>query len=85
MYIAADYGSPQRRERVIFMAARYGEILPSFPLPTHVTESHRRQILTLPTGDKLHPVGRSGKQHAPFCALTVADAISDLVSVQLKF
>lgn len=74
---AADYGSPQRRERVIFIAARCGEILPSFPLPTHVTESHHGQVLTLPTGDKLRPVGHP-KQQAPFRALTVADAISDL-------
>lgn len=76
---AADYGSPQRRERVIFWAARRSEMLPKYPLPTHVAPQFRAHVLSLPTLDKLNPVERSDQNCAPFRALVVADAISDLV------
>ncbi|KAF8495303.1 hypothetical protein JB92DRAFT_2993870 [Gautieria morchelliformis] len=81
---AADYGSPQRRERVIFWAARRSELLPEYPLPTHVASQFRNHVLSLPTHDKLYPVQRSDQNCAPFRALVVADAISDLPGFDWK-
>ncbi|KAF8590035.1 S-adenosyl-L-methionine-dependent methyltransferase [Ramaria rubella] len=83
-HTAADYGSPQRRERVIFWAARLSEILPEFPLPTHVYPGYKSRVLSLPTHDKLSPVQRSERNCAPFRALVVADAISDLPKFDWK-
>ena len=37
---AADYGVPQRRERVILLGARSGSPMPVFPTPTHTQIAH---------------------------------------------
>lgn len=82
-YLAADYGSPQRRERVIFWGARRSQVLPNYPLPTHVAPNHKNPTLSLPTHDKLIPMRHSDMNCAPFMALVVADAISDLVCTSI--
>ncbi|KZT51804.1 S-adenosyl-L-methionine-dependent methyltransferase [Calocera cornea HHB12733] len=66
---AVQYGAPQERNRVIFMAALRGETLPEFPLPTHTWRS------------KVGPglgVLRDEEGGAPHPYITVEDAISDL-------
>ncbi|EKM55273.1 uncharacterized protein PHACADRAFT_184086 [Phanerochaete carnosa HHB-10118-sp] len=84
---AAQYGTPQSRERVIFWAARRDVPLPDFPYPTHHFAKGVRSF-NLPTGEVLHRPVRvapheSAKrseyaQYAPLCAITVEDAIGDL-------
>lgn len=86
---AAQYGTPQARERVIFWAARYDVPLPEFPVPTHNYGKGVRSF-DLPTREILHRPVRvrpphdakrdAYMQYAPFRAVTVEDAISDLVS-----
>lgn len=90
---AAQFGAPQSRERAIFWAARRDVLLPDFPFPTHnylkVVNSYE-----LPTGEVLHrPVRlpplsddpqterREYRQYAPFRAVTIEDAIGDLVRI----
>ena len=36
---AAEYGVPQRRNRIIFIAYRDGEVVPTYPAPTHTPEN----------------------------------------------
>lgn len=84
---AAQYGAAQARERVFFWAARRDVVLPKFPYPTH---HYARGVhsYNLPDGEVLHrpvrvPPHESARrsdyaQYAPFQAVTVEDAISDL-------
>ncbi|KIJ27818.1 hypothetical protein M422DRAFT_37561, partial [Sphaerobolus stellatus SS14] len=81
---AGDYGSPQRRERVIFWGALRSEILPEYPLPTHVNTRKKTQTLKMPYLDNLIPARRSERSCAPFRALVIADAISDLPEFDWK-
>jgi DNA (cytosine-5)-methyltransferase 1 len=79
---AAVYGSPQSRRRVIIWGALRGIPLPEFPIPTHNFETSIWGV-QLDTGLKLDHVTRDpGRPHrgAPLRAITVDDAISDLVS-----
>ncbi|KZP00453.1 S-adenosyl-L-methionine-dependent methyltransferase [Calocera viscosa TUFC12733] len=62
---AAQYGAPQMRNRIIFLAALKGETLPDFPLPTHTWRSRTSRARDLDGG-------------APHPYVTVEDAISDL-------
>jgi DNA (cytosine-5)-methyltransferase 1 len=81
---AGVYGSPQNRRRVIFWGARRGLPLPEFPIPTHTFETTQWAV-QLDTGLKLDSVSRvPDRPHrgAPLRAVTVDDAISDLVSFQ---
>lgn len=78
---AGVYGSPQGRRRVIFWGARRGVPLPEFPIPTHNFETTQWAV-QLDTGLKLDHVSRDpDRPHrgAPLRAVTVDDAISDLV------
>jgi hypothetical protein len=78
---AGVYGSPQGRRRVIFWGARRGVPLPEFPIPTHNFETGQWAV-QLDTGLKLDHVGRDPDmphRGAPLRAVTVDDAISDLV------
>ena len=87
---AAQYGAPQGRERVIFWGARRDVPLPDFPYPTH-NYKHKSKSYDLLTGEILHRPVRfvstifDGKerdeyrQYAPFQAVTIQDAIGDLV------
>jgi len=79
---AGVYGSPQSRRRVIIWGALRGIPLPEFPIPTHNFETSIWGV-QLDTGLKLDHVTRDpGRPHrgAPLRAITVDDAISDLVS-----
>lgn len=80
---AGQYGAPQGRRRVIFWGAKRGLQIPNFPVPVYAFPKgvHR---CTLPTGGFLLPMSRSlvpGDNHqcAPLKAITVNDAIGDLV------
>ncbi|GLB34766.1 putative cytosine specific DNA methyltransferase replication foci [Lyophyllum shimeji] len=82
---AAQYGAPQSRRRVIFWGAKRGLSIPDFPVPIYASPKggHRTK---LPTGNFIRPVSRSldpdddeYHQCAPLRAITVDDAINDLV------
>jgi hypothetical protein len=82
---AANYGAPQVRKRVLFVAARQGVPLPDFPIPTHVFPHARVQRVKLPTGAYLAPVSRfkygdsNTDLSAPLHFVTIHEAIGDLV------
>jgi DNA (cytosine-5)-methyltransferase 1 len=80
---AGVYGSPQGRRRVIFWGARRGVPLPEFPIPTH-NFGTTMWAVQLDTGLKLDHVSRDpdrAHRGAPLRAVTVDDAISDLVRI----
>jgi DNA (cytosine-5)-methyltransferase 1 len=82
---AGQYGAPQSRKRVIFWGAKRGILLPEFPKPTHAFQASF--FYKLPTGDTLQPATRSKDpkrphQLAPLNAVTVNDAIGDLVGTR---
>jgi len=84
---AGRYGVPQSRERIIILASRGDIPLPDFPLPTHIF-SRRATWKTLPNGELLPPIQRSGGNHpflhnclcAPLPAVTADNYLDDLVS-----
>lgn len=81
---AGQYGAPQGRQRVIFLAAKRGCSVPEFPIPTHAFLKSA-QAYTLFNNDCLPPVKRgrgSDDNHlfAPHASVTIEDAIGDLVS-----
>ncbi|KAI0636601.1 S-adenosyl-L-methionine-dependent methyltransferase [Trametes polyzona] len=85
---AGQYGAPQGRRRVIFLGARRDVPLPAFPLPLHAFPSPVHNV-NLPTGEVLYPVTRpgadeEGHQCAPLGAVTVFEALNDLVGPFLK-
>lgn len=43
---ACDYGDPQKRPRIIILAARNFALLPSLPEPTHGSKSHQLPFVT---------------------------------------
>ena len=49
---AADFGVPQRRERLFLIAARKGQKLPSYPIPIKEKITIREAIGDLPNADK---------------------------------
>ncbi|KAG1743398.1 S-adenosyl-L-methionine-dependent methyltransferase [Suillus lakei] len=81
---AANYGAPQARKRVLFVAARQGVPLPDFPIPTHFFPHARVQRVKLPTGAYLPPVSRlkygndNADLSAPLHFVTIHEAIGDL-------
>ncbi|KAG1724751.1 S-adenosyl-L-methionine-dependent methyltransferase [Suillus paluster] len=81
---AANYGAPQARKRVLFVAARQGVPLPDFPIPTHFFPHSRVQRVKLPTGAYLGPVSRlkygdnNADLSAPLHFVTIHEAIGDL-------
>ncbi|KAF4614568.1 hypothetical protein D9613_003147 [Agrocybe pediades] len=79
---AGQYGAPQSRRRVIFIAARRGLPLPDFPAPVYAFVPGSQRF-TLSTLKKINPVTRSKDpknphQFAPLRPRTVDDAIGDL-------
>ncbi|KAG6859964.1 hypothetical protein C0993_003275 [Termitomyces sp. T159_Od127] len=81
---ATQYGAPQSRRRVIFWGAKRGLTIPDYPAPTCAFERGMNRS-TLPTGI-LDPATRSRDPElvhhcAPLEAVSVSDAIGDLVSV----
>ena len=74
---------------MIFWGAKRGLALPEFPIPVHAFPAVLPRV-TLPTGGKLDPITRSkdpADYHffAPLKAITVDDALSDLVRCTLVF
>ncbi|KAJ7695671.1 S-adenosyl-L-methionine-dependent methyltransferase [Mycena rosella] len=79
---AGQYGTPQDRERVIFLAAKSGHQLPQHPTPTHAFfKAARRFKVPIRPGRGIRPPARSQEEthlYAAHPAVTVDDAISDL-------
>ncbi|KAF7346464.1 DNA (cytosine-5)-methyltransferase [Mycena sanguinolenta] len=79
---AGQYGTPQDRERIIFLAAMRGHKLPEFPIPTHAFKPARRFKIPLRRNDRIRPptCSRTEEDHpyAPHPAVTVNDAIEDM-------
>lgn len=81
---AGQYGAPQGRQRVIFLGARGDVPLPSFPIPQYAYPKPLHNY-NLPNQVVLHPTyrvghGAEGHQCAPLPAVTIDEAIGDLVS-----
>ncbi|TFK56344.1 S-adenosyl-L-methionine-dependent methyltransferase [Heliocybe sulcata] len=75
---AGHYGSPQTRVRFFLVAASNDQHLPSFPQPTHDFPPPDNLDIKTPNGDVLHWL-RMTRGTAPHPAVTVQDAISDLL------
>lgn len=71
---AADYGAPQSRVRLIYIAALAGWTLPDIPLPTHLSPTPllgtHKETYGIAT-----PPAKPYKAHA---MVTIRDAIEDL-------
>lgn len=81
---SADYGSPQQRNRVIFWAARLDLALPKWPKPTHIPRNGHNSVIRRIADIGFAPVAsrnefEDGHKFAPFHAVTVKEAIGDLV------
>lgn len=87
---SVDYGAPQQRNRVIFWAARVGLDLPEWPIPTHVPRGryhHAPRYIRLAGEEHRIPIATrtpfeeegETERRAPFFAVTVGEAVSDLV------
>ncbi len=76
---AGQYGTPQRRVRFFLLASLKSYPLPSFPEPTHAVLHPDKLLIKLPSGDPLEPTFVTGKGSAPFKAVTICDAIGDLL------
>ncbi|THH12028.1 hypothetical protein EW145_g289 [Phellinidium pouzarii] len=83
---AADYGSPQQRNRVIFWAAQLGVPLPRWPTPTHIPRNGHNHTVrkvasgNIPLASRQSLDSEGGHRHAPFYSVTVLEAIDDLAS-----
>ncbi|KAJ6559081.1 S-adenosyl-L-methionine-dependent methyltransferase [Mycena vulgaris] len=79
---AGQYGAPQYRERVIFLAVKGGCTMPELPMPTHafVTVNSARWFKIPGEGYIRPPTSQGGKTDlfTAHPAVTVNDAISDL-------
>ncbi|KAJ7147070.1 S-adenosyl-L-methionine-dependent methyltransferase [Mycena crocata] len=79
---AGQYGVPQDRERIIFLAAKHGHTLPEFPIPTHAfPKSARRWKMPMRRRACIVPQPRSKSEkhlYAAHAPVTIDDAISDL-------
>ncbi|KAJ7784448.1 S-adenosyl-L-methionine-dependent methyltransferase [Mycena metata] len=78
-----EYGAPQDRERVIFVAAKRGHKLPELPTPTHAFfKTGRDWKFPLRKSDRIRRSNRSNTDeenvYAAHPAITVDDAIDDL-------
>lgn len=77
-----SFGSPQNRVRLFIICARQGVPLPSNPEPTHTNPAITVNLFTSADMDKpprAFFVGTKGVQgSAPYPAVTVRDAISDI-------
>ncbi|KAG8903809.1 hypothetical protein FRB99_002700 [Tulasnella sp. 403] len=80
IYESANFGVPQSRERLIYVAAKRHLPLPADLKPTHVrlpfveTKRFRLHLMDIPKDDDFHTDVRG----APHYAYTARDAVSDL-------
>ena len=89
---SVDYGAPQQRNRIIFWAAKAGLDLPEWPIPTHVPRGRYHaapryikvagEVKSVPVASR-NVFEREGEteRRAPLFAVTVGEAVSDLVSI----
>ncbi|OXU18829.1 hypothetical protein TSAR_015341 [Trichomalopsis sarcophagae] len=78
---AGSYGIPQTRRRMILIAAAPGEILPRFPNPLHVFSKSTCQ-LTVDVDNVKYFTFTDVHESAPYRAITVYDALSDLPKIK---
>ena len=68
---AANYGTPQSRERLIVLGARTGEPIPDYPEPTTGIAGHQRSLVGLPDsptcGDALADLPDADRYPALLC------------------
>ncbi|XP_046982569.1 DNA (cytosine-5)-methyltransferase 1-like [Schistocerca americana] len=74
---AGNFGVPQSRKRVILLAAAPGELLPSFPEPTHAFSQSLCQLNAAVNGQTYYS-NCNRMYSAPMRTITVRDALSDL-------
>ncbi|XP_011505760.1 PREDICTED: DNA (cytosine-5)-methyltransferase PliMCI-like [Ceratosolen solmsi marchali] len=75
-----NYGIPQTQKRMILLAAAAGEILPKFPSPLHVFNKSTSQLY-VDIDDKKYYSLKELHNSAPYRAITVYDALSDLPKI----
>ncbi|KAI1797446.1 S-adenosyl-L-methionine-dependent methyltransferase [Ganoderma leucocontextum] len=77
---AGQYGTPQRRVRFFLLASLKSYPLPSFPEPTHAVLHPDALLIKIPSRKApLEPTFVTGKGSAPFKAVSIRDAIDDLL------
>jgi site-specific DNA-cytosine methylase len=82
LFDSRSFGSPQNRLRLFIICARRGVLLPSNPEPSHTNPAITINLFTsadMEQQPRAFFVGTKGVQgSAPYPAVTVRDAISDL-------
>ncbi|KAJ9600521.1 hypothetical protein L9F63_026341, partial [Diploptera punctata] len=78
---AGNYGVPQTRRRAIILAAAPGEVLPTFPEPTHVFSPKACQLSVM-VDDKKYLSSCRWVSSAPLRTITVRDSMSDLPEIR---
>jgi DNA (cytosine-5)-methyltransferase 1 len=77
MLHAGQYGAPQVRRRIIFIAAKRGIPLPNLPQATHLTPEPTVLDLVIEDHGRF-AVNKKGKEVAPLGTVTVQDTIGDM-------
>lgn len=82
-----SFGSPQNRTRLFLICARKGVALPTMPTPTHANPLLKKNIFVSASKScRDFYVGSQGDRgSAPFPAVTVRDAISDLPRYEYRY
>nr|VWP01255.1 Glucans biosynthesis glucosyltransferase H (EC [Ganoderma boninense] len=80
---AGQYGTPQRRVRFFLLASLKSYPLPSFPEPTHAV-LHPDALHIKISDEVIKPTFITEKGTAPFKAVTIRDAIGDLLPFDWK-
>nr|XP_034189663.1 DNA (cytosine-5)-methyltransferase PliMCI-like [Osmia lignaria] len=78
---AGNYGIPQTRRRLIILAAAPGEILPTYPEPTHVFSKRACQLSVI-VDNKKYSSNCDWTESAPYRTISVRDAMSDLPNIR---
>ncbi|CAN7949496.1 unnamed protein product [Ixodes pacificus] len=78
------YGPPQRNRRLIILAAKKGQILPSFPQATHTFEVTENELSFVVNG-RVYSSPLVSTPAAPFRRMTLRDAIGDLQEGSTSF
>lgn len=78
---AGHYGVPQSRRRLIIIAAAPGFSLPRYPEPQHVFTKRGCQLSFIVNNSKFS-TGAKWRDSAPYRAITVRDAMSDLPPIR---